>query len=192
MLKNFLFLLFFPFISFAQSKVGFSKPDSADIFVEYGDGNILKKANDLIENVDAQAFLTDFHKKYPNTFDKDIRYVHLISSNVDDWEMKLYDERKSQLAFLKNYLNFPKLNPEFQSLVEANIRWNYWHLLLAYSIIRGLIVNWWPYWFINPNEKAGVVGMLEYIVGIMVFLLVVASALIGLQRLTVRVFRSSK
>jgi hypothetical protein len=34
--------------------------------------------------------------------------------------------------------------------------------------------------------------MLEYIVGIMVFLLVVASALIGLQRLTVRVFRSSK
>ena len=136
MLKNFLFLLFFPFISFAQSNVGFSKPDSTDIFVEYGDGNILKKANDLIENVDAQAFLTDFHSKYPNTFDKNIRYVYLISSNVDDWEMKLYDERKSQLAFLKNYPNLTRLNPEFQYLVEANIRWNYWHLLLAYSIIR--------------------------------------------------------
>jgi thiol-disulfide isomerase/thioredoxin len=136
MLKNFLFLFLFPFISFAQLPKGFSQADSADIFVEYGDGNILKKANDLIENVDAQVFLTDFHKKYPNTFDKDIRYVHLISANVDDWEMKLYDERKSQLAFLKNYPSLAKLNPEFQSLVEANIRWNYWHLLLAYSIIR--------------------------------------------------------
>jgi hypothetical protein len=60
---------------------------------------------------------------------------------------------------------------------------------LVYSIIRGLIIDWWPYWFINPNETAGVPGMLQYIFGIMVFLLVVASALLGLQRLTVRVFR---
>jgi hypothetical protein len=139
MFKNFIFLLTFPVITFAQKTVGFKMSDSTDIFVEYGDGNIVKKANDLIENADSQAFLADFHKKYPNTFDKDIRYVQLISANVDDWEMKLYDERKSQLAFLKNYLNFPKLNPEFQSLVEANIRWNYWHLLLAYSIIRSNI-----------------------------------------------------
>ncbi|MFN3490210.1 MAG: TlpA family protein disulfide reductase [Emticicia sp.] len=136
MLKNFLFLLLFPIISFAQMSVGFSKPDTTDIFVEYGDGNILKKANDLIENTDAQIFLTEFNKKYPNTFNKEIRYVQLISANVDDWEMKLYDDRKSQLNFLKNYPNLAKLNPEFQSLVEANIRWNYWHLLLAYSIIR--------------------------------------------------------
>lgn len=140
MLKNFLFfLVLFPAITFAQKPVGFTIPDSADIFVEYGDGNILKKTNDLIENTDAQAFLTEFHKKYPNTFDKDVRYVHLISANVDDWEMKLYDDRKSQLNFLKNYPNFAKLNPEFQSLVEANIKWNYWHLLLAYSIIRSNI-----------------------------------------------------
>lgn len=139
MLKNFIFLLLFPVISFAQKTVGFTIPDSSDIFVEYGDGNSIKKAKDLVQNTDAQTFLTEFHKKYPNTFDKDIRYVHLISANVDDWEMKLFDERKSQLNFLKNYPNLSKLNPEFQSLVEANIRWNYWHLLLAYSIIRSNI-----------------------------------------------------
>ncbi|AFK04368.1 Redoxin domain protein [Emticicia oligotrophica DSM 17448] len=139
MLKNFILLLLFPIFSFAQKTVGFSIPDSTDIFVEYGDGHILKKAEELIGNTDAQAFLKEFHKKFPNTFDKDIRYVHLISSNVDDWEMTLYDERKSQLNFLKNYSNLSKLNPEFQSLVEANIKWNYWHLLLAYSIIRSNI-----------------------------------------------------
>jgi hypothetical protein len=61
---------------------------------------------------------------------------------------------------------------------------------LVYSIVRGLMVNWWPYWFINPNEAAGVPGMLGYIFGIMLFLLVVASALFGLQRITVRAFRA--
>lgn len=81
--------------------------------------------------------------------------------------------------------------------VNLRLRAIFWVLLfplawLVYSIIRGLIVNWWPYWFIDPTGKGGIGGMLEYIVGIMVFLLVMASALIGLQRLTVRVFRNSK
>ena len=67
MLKNFIFLLLFPVISFAQKTVGFTIPDSSDIFVEYGDDIIIKKAKDLVQNTDAQTFLTEFHKKYPNT-----------------------------------------------------------------------------------------------------------------------------
>ena len=78
--------------------------------------------------------------------------------------------------------------------INLRIRTMFWVLVfplawLVYSIIRGLMVDWWPYWFINPNEPAGVTGMLTYIVGIMLFLLTIAIALLGLQRLTVRVFR---
>lgn len=78
--------------------------------------------------------------------------------------------------------------------INLRIRAIFWVLLfplawLVYSIIRGLATDWWPYWFINPNEPAGIVGMLTYIVGIMLFLLTVAIGLLGLQRLTVRVFR---
>jgi hypothetical protein len=78
--------------------------------------------------------------------------------------------------------------------INLRIRTIFWVLVfplawLVYSIIRGLIVDWWPYWFINPNEPAGVTGMLTYIVGIMLFLLTIAISLLGLQRLTVRVFR---
>lgn len=78
--------------------------------------------------------------------------------------------------------------------VNLRLRAIFWVLLfplvwLIYSIIRGLLVDWWPYWFINPNDQAGIPGMLSYIVGIMLFLLTVAIALLGLQRLTVRVFR---
>lgn len=78
--------------------------------------------------------------------------------------------------------------------INLRIRSIFWVLLfplawLLYSIIRGLMVDWWPYWFINPNEPAGITGMLTYIVGIMLFLLTVAVALLGLQRITVRAFR---
>ena len=78
--------------------------------------------------------------------------------------------------------------------INLRIRTIFWVLVfplawLVYSVIRGLIVNWWPYWFINPNEPAGITGMLTYIVAIMLFLLTVAIALLGLQRITVRAFR---
>jgi O-antigen ligase len=79
--------------------------------------------------------------------------------------------------------------------INLRIRTIFWVLVfplawLIYSVIRGLIVNWWPYWFINPNEPAGITGMLTYIVAIMLFLLTVAIALLGLQRITVRAFRA--
>lgn len=40
---------------------------------------------------------------------------------------------------------------------------------LGFSVVRGLITNWWPYWFINPNEEGGVPGMLTYVAAITVF-----------------------
>lgn len=140
MLKNLFFLILFPIISFAQTElrpnISFSKPDSSDVFLQYGDSEIIKKVNDLLKESESQAFMSEFNKKFPNTFEKEIRYKQLLSANVDDWEMTLYDERKNQLSFLKNYQNLNKLSDEFQKLVESNIRWNYWHLLLSYSIIR--------------------------------------------------------
>ena len=81
--------------------------------------------------------------------------------------------------------------------INLLIRTIFWVLVfplawLLYSIVRGLLVDWWPYWFINPNEPAGITGMLSYIVAIMLFLLTVAIALLGLQRITVRAFREPK
>ena len=78
--------------------------------------------------------------------------------------------------------------------INLRVRTIFWVLVfplawLIYSIARGLMVDWWPYWFINPNEPAGITGMLTYIVGIMLFLLTIAIALLGLQRITVRAFR---
>ena len=54
---------------------------------------------------------------------------------------------------------------------------------LVFTIIRGLNTDWWAYWFLNPNEKGGVTGVITFILGIVVFMLVSASVSLGLNRL---------
>lgn len=60
-------------------------------------------------------------------------------------------------------------------------------LWLTFSVIRGTITNWWPYWFINPNGEAGVIGMLSYIAAIAFFFLILGFAVLGLKKLDQRV-----
>ncbi|MEY4310541.1 MAG: hypothetical protein RLZ71_467 [Actinomycetota bacterium] len=71
--------------------------------------------------------------------------------------------------------------------VITNRKTIYWVLIyplawLVFSISRGLVDNWWAYWFLNPNDKGGVAQMIEYIFGICAFLLVAAIAALGLNR----------
>lgn len=54
---------------------------------------------------------------------------------------------------------------------------------LGFTIVRGLNTDWWAYWFLNPNEKAGVLGVVAYIFGIMFFMLLSASISLQLNRL---------
>ena len=60
----------------------------------------------------------------------------------------------------------------------------FWVLLyplawLAFTVIRGLITDWWPYNFLNPNLGGGAVGVGIFVVEIMAFLL--TSAVISLS-----------
>ena len=135
MLKNLFLFLLIPILSSAQT-IGFSKGDSVDIFLQSGETELINKATSLWQEPESQTFMAEFKKKFPESFEKQIRYKQLLSANVDDWEMSLFDERKNQLDFLKNYPVKDKLPADFQKLVETEIRWNYWHLLLAYSITR--------------------------------------------------------
>lgn len=78
------------------------------------------------------------------------------------------------------------------ALTTMNFKLSYkqifWVLLfplawLAFTIIRGLNTDWWAYWFLNPNEDAGVTGVVTYIFGIMFFMLLSAAMSLGLNRL---------
>jgi hypothetical protein len=67
----------------------------------------------------------------------------------------------------------------------------FWVLLFpvawaVFSAIRGVITGWWPYWFIDPTGPDGVPGMLKYIAGILVFLLVAGGLALSLNKLVRR------
>ena len=59
---------------------------------------------------------------------------------------------------------------------------------LIFSVSRGMIDGWWAYWFLNPNEPAGVPGMLQYIGGITVLMIGLGFILIAIRKLVARVF----
>ena len=59
---------------------------------------------------------------------------------------------------------------------------------LAFSVARGAATGWWAYWFLNPNEKAGIPGMLTYIGGITVLMIGLGFLLLAARK---AVFRRS-
>jgi hypothetical protein len=52
---------------------------------------------------------------------------------------------------------------------------------LAFSIVRGLSTNWWPYWFINPNGEGGVGTVLFYVSAITIFFIALGFLVQGLR-----------
>jgi hypothetical protein len=53
---------------------------------------------------------------------------------------------------------------------------------LAFSIVRGLVTNWYPYWFLNPNDDGGIPQMIQWILIIAAFFVVLAVTLMPAQK----------
>jgi hypothetical protein len=79
---------------------------------------------------------------------------------------------------------------DFAIMTFANpTRFNqiWWVLLfpltwVVFTIIRGILTGWWPYWFIDPNDPGGLPQMIQYIFGIMAFMLVSAAISVAVMK----------
>lgn len=94
------------------------------------------KPETLFTAAPEKAFMADFTAKFKADFDTTAQYGKLRTTGVDAWEMTLFDARKAQSAFYKEHPQAGQFSEAFRKYVEATIRWNYWHLLLAHPIIR--------------------------------------------------------
>lgn len=54
---------------------------------------------------------------------------------------------------------------------------------VVYSLVRGPIVGWYPYPFLNPAQIGGYVAVALYVLAIAAFILLVGAALVALSRL---------
>jgi hypothetical protein len=60
---------------------------------------------------------------------------------------------------------------------------------LAFSITRGLIDGWWPYWFINPNSEIGIPGVIGYVLAISFAFISLGFLLSGARMFVVKLAR---
>lgn len=84
-----------------------------------------------------RAFLAEFNEKFNANLNAPAQYAKAQTLNLDAWEMDIFDARKAELTFYQSYPQAGAFSAAFKTYVEACIRWNYWHLLLAYPIVRG-------------------------------------------------------
>ena len=52
----------------------------------------------------------------------------------------------------------------------------------VYSMIRGALIGWYPYPFLNPAQEAGYGGVAVYVIAIAAFILLVGAGIIALSR----------
>ncbi len=137
MKKAFLLILtiFSSLMSFGQTDdfKALFLPDSAELYLGY---NFNKSAEleKILAEPGNQAFLNSFSKTYGSFFDSEKQYKTLMERNVDEWEMELFDVRNAQLALLKK--DKATISPSLYTFLENEVKYNYWHLVFAYPIIR--------------------------------------------------------
>lgn len=62
---------------------------------------------------------------------------------------------------------------------------------LAFSVVRGIVDGWWPYWFIDPTGEGGLTGMLGYVAAITLFFIILGFAVLGSKLLVMKLLNRS-
>jgi thiol-disulfide isomerase/thioredoxin len=130
-MKKFILLFFISFNAFAQFPQALLA-DSSDIYSKFKFAKYDSLLTEL-KSPDNEEFIKDFNKKFGAFFDSKKQYEYLLTANIDQLEMDLYDQRKAQLDFLKK----AKVSKFLADHLEKEIKYNYWHLIFAYPIERG-------------------------------------------------------
>ncbi len=131
-MKKLIFLLLISFGTFGQeSKFLFA--DSTDLYLKF---NIVEaeKIKENLSNSQNKELLKSFFDKFSESFNTEKQYKILLNTNVDEWEMNLFDIRNQQLSFI-NSPDFSK-SLYLVKYLETEVKYNYWHLLFAYPVLR--------------------------------------------------------
>ena len=120
----------------AQATVAVAAKDSLDIFKEGAPTSVLEAYNALWNDATHKSFWNEFQQKFAADFDTKKQYELLFSQNIDVREIDLFNQRRKQQDFLKNYPDAAKLSEPFKRYVENTIRWNYWYWVLNHAVAR--------------------------------------------------------
>lgn len=128
-------VLLFIFLSY-QAKtqdILFLKIDTTDIYAVKSKTN--NRLEEFLKSEENNKFMVLFSEKFSSDFDNSVNAGKILSTNIDELEMDLFDKKQNQLKFLKLYQE--KISPELFKYVSNEIKYNYWQQIFSYPIIRG-------------------------------------------------------
>lgn len=111
------------------------KGDNIDL--EFDGKDFFKSVKFKGSKASENDFLAKFNQQFSKEFNTSMMYAKLKESGVDAWEMALFDTKRAQTKFYREFPGKDNFSEDFKKYLENQIRWNYWHLLLAYPIVRG-------------------------------------------------------
>ncbi len=108
-------------------------PDSSELYFKVSGGRPAQLDLMLKDPVN-KNFLEKFTATFGSFYDDQKQYEILLVSNVDEWEMSLFEARNAQTDLLRKSKG--QISNELYTFLEKEIRFNYWHMLFAYPILR--------------------------------------------------------
>jgi len=115
------------------------------IYLEPGDDFTMDVASGALDSTVSfsgkaaanNVFLLKFNNQFRKDYDSANLRERMLNDNIDVFEIALFDSRKKQLEFYKNYSEFNNLSESFKKYMENTIKYYYYGNLFSYPIIRG-------------------------------------------------------
>jgi thiol-disulfide isomerase/thioredoxin len=107
-------------------------PDSLDIYSIFYYKNLGAYQDSLKSK---QTVMDEFEKQFADNFNTQKVYSKILTGNIDVLEMDLFDQRNAELAFLEKNKN--ALGELLFNKLSNEAKYNYWHYIFAYPILRG-------------------------------------------------------
>jgi thiol-disulfide isomerase/thioredoxin len=116
---------------------------SLQLFVEPEDNLILKfKSGNLLDiaysgkGSDNNTCYKKFNDQFQNDFNVASMEEQMKSTGIDEFEIKIFDNRKKHKKFFADYPAKVLLTQAFSAFMENHIKYNYLHHLLSYPIVN--------------------------------------------------------
>jgi len=82
-------------------------------------------------------FLYEFNTKFKKDYDTAFLHDKILNDGIDPLENFLFDSKKNQMDFYKNYADKGSLSESFKKYIENTMRYYYYGNIYSYPIIRG-------------------------------------------------------
>lgn len=134
------------------------KGDSIMLFTEAGDqlaisaegDSLLDKLSFAGKGAAENQWLQSFNKLFADDFDTEKVNAAILLTDVDAFEMKLFEQRRKQFAYYQEAEGKAAFSEAFSKFLKHTIQYNYHARLLSYPVIRAnqsaqvLTVNAFP------------------------------------------------